>query len=89
MKKLDFEKLDKLMDQKKWPEAKSLLDNYLSSETATNEPGEANFNMASLYLRVRSALNKEYETLLRDSLEVLKKLNNEEKKIQIRAKLSQ
>lgn len=81
MKPIDTKKLEVLMDQGKWEEAKSLLDTSLASDLAPEERGAAYVQFASIYMRVKNELNRRYKESLEDAIGILKNIKAREKEV--------
>jgi hypothetical protein len=73
---LDSKKLDRLMDEGKWEEAKALLEQSLNAIPESEVRSVNYLTFASLYARVLSNINREYAAALQDDTDALRKLRS-------------
>jgi hypothetical protein len=81
MSNIDNEKLEKLMEEQKWDEARQMLEDFFASEMTAEEKGAVYVNMAAIYMKVMNKINEQYESALDDALMVLKDINNTEREV--------
>lgn len=78
MPTIDTTKLEQLLTEEKWDEAKKILDQYFQGDLTPEQRGGAYVQLASIYLQVNNRLNRQYEQTLDDALAVLKSINTSE-----------
>jgi hypothetical protein len=81
MADIDTQKLEKLMEEQKWDEARQMLEDFFASEMTPEEKGAIYTNMAMVYMKVMNRINEQYEQALDDALMVLKDINNTEREV--------
>ncbi len=74
----DAEKLEKLMGEEKWDEARQMLEDFFAVEMTPAEKGAIYTNMAMVYMKVMNKINEQYEKALDDAIDVLKEINKTE-----------
>jgi hypothetical protein len=78
---IDTEKLEKLMEEEKWDEARQMLEDFFASEMTPEEKGAIYTNMAMVYMKVMNRINEQYEKALDDAIDVLKEINKTESEV--------
>lgn len=78
MNTIDEKKLESLVADQKWDEAKALLDEFFKSEMTPAEKGELYANLASIYMKVMTNINHKYSAALGDAIENLKQIETDD-----------
>lgn len=68
MAKVDLEKLEKLLHEGNWAEARKLLKNFFIADMNEREKSEAFLNIAEIYVKVSNFINQQYEKELDQAL---------------------
>lgn len=86
---METERLEQLMNEEKWEEARALLRDYLNTAPTEEERGEYFVQIASVYLRVMNKINEQYASLLDDSVEMMRQFNTREGEMQKQGDIQQ
>lgn len=82
MKNIDTKNLEQLVEQKKWTEAKKLLEEFFNSiELSGEEKGEIFTKLASIHMQIVNNINKRYEKSLDEMISALKKIDAKESEV--------
>ncbi|MDP3880988.1 MAG: hypothetical protein Q8Q32_02310 [bacterium] len=84
----DKQKLATYIREDKWQEAKKLLDGYLNSDLSLEEKGAAYVAFVSTYLDIMNKINEGYETVLDEVLSEIKELDDREKELDEKIRLT-
>jgi hypothetical protein len=77
----DLQNLRNLLEQEKFEEAKSLLENYFSQPLDSKEEKNAYLNVVDIYLDVATHFAKQKKQLMESALGTLESLDSREKKL--------
>ncbi|MFA6339245.1 MAG: hypothetical protein WCW87_04305 [Candidatus Paceibacterota bacterium] len=83
----DLSNILKLVEEKKFLEAKTELEKVLNTDLTSEEKGDLYIQFASLYMEVMNAINDKYSTALRKVVKSLKDVDREEKVLDERLNL--
>ncbi len=82
MKNIDTKNLEQLVEQKKWQEAKKIMEDvFNSAELSEEEKGEIHTKLASVYMQVVNNINRRYEASLDEMISTLKKIDAKESEV--------
>lgn len=80
MNKEKISQLEKLLGEKKIPEARTLLKELLEQKMTPEERGESLVNMATMYIDIMNSLDGQYEAALKEAVAGLRDLDKQEMK---------
>ena len=84
----DKQKLAGYIRQDKWQEAKKLLDSYLNSDLSLEEKGAVYVAFVTTYLEIMGKINEGYEAILDELLSEIKTLDEQEKELDEKIRLT-
>lgn len=74
MKQTEFKKLTALLDQKKFEEAKKLIQDHYSQELTESETGQAYTMIALAYMKAMNQINRRYLDSINQTIKELNEL---------------
>ncbi len=86
---MDIKNIEKLLEEKKYDEVRSIVNNIASSKMTDKETGAALTGIASAYLEISNSINARYLDVLQQAIEGMKKINSAENKSLENIKLSE
>lgn len=85
----DPQVLTELIEQKKFVEAKKIIDDVLSEPLTSEQKGEIYVKVASLYLDISNRINKEYLDELNTAVDLLKQTSKDQKGSEEKIKIAE
>jgi hypothetical protein len=77
----EITKLEKLLAEKNFTEAKKVIGDIVSAKMSDLDKGQALVGVASIYLDISNAINENYRATLEEAIAGMKALNSEESKV--------
>ena len=81
--------LELLIEKEDWHGVKNFFEQLLNEPLSKEEKGWLYLNLAMIYIRLNSSVNKNYDTLLSGILESLKKVSSAENELAKQATYSE
>jgi hypothetical protein len=85
----DIKKLEALLADKKFDEAKAVINSIISAKMTESEKGDALVGMSSVYLDIMNSINAKYESALNDAIAGMRAINKAESKMNDKIRLAE
>lgn len=79
MAEFNNQEFKNLVEQKNWPAAKRLLEDFFRDNFINQQEGEAMLSVTSAYLEAMNSLNRQHLGVLDNTLAMLKDLDKEQR----------
>lgn len=86
---LDFAKLEELLSQRNFAEAKKMVDAVVDQELAPEERGEVYVKIAALYLDITNKINDAYIAQMDQTLDLIQQVTSSERSIDDKLKVAE
>ena len=81
MNTIDIQKLETLLVEKKFDEARVLIQSTISAKSSEKEQGAMLIDIASIYMQMVNSANATYRDALKEAIEGMKKINKSESRM--------
>ncbi|MFZ2522361.1 MAG: hypothetical protein WAX44_00130 [Minisyncoccia bacterium] len=86
---IDIKKIENLLEEKKYDEAKELIKSAFATDLDKDEKGALLLSMAEVYMQVSNSINSKYKKALEEAIEGIKNINAFESKVNDHLKLEE